>query len=156
MKFVTMSALIFAALLVAGCEDTESVQERAQQNAIDDGSELLADYNTAIDYAERVTAILKQVVDDESAQDAIAQIDAMAQARTTYNDVKRTPFFVGSDEQVKQLEATQERLNSTLLEMKQEIQRIIFSGEGGSAIPKTGPMREVTRAVNVGKPERRP
>lgn len=156
MKHLNTILVLLAATTLCACGDSgNEFEQEKQQNAKNTGDDQVDRFKTAIDYAERVTAILKQVTDDASAQKAITQIDSFAQQRKIFNDVRKAPLTAGTQEQLNKLRDAKKQLDQVVQALDQEIQRIIFSGAGNTAIPKTGPMREVTRAVRVAKPQRR-
>lgn len=165
-KHLITFLLCFAVSILAACDDSggqsglqipQAKQQSQSQSApgSNAGNEQLAVFNTAIAYARSVTEILKQVTDDASAQQAIQQIDALAAERAAFKDASRTPVITGTREELDQLSQAKQQLDEATIALEEQIGRIVFSGPGGTAIPKTGPMREVTRAVRVPKPERR-
>lgn len=156
MKHLLPVLLLLVTTVLSACGDSTSDFEKAQQeHAASAGDELLSQFNTAIAYAQRVTEILEQVTDDASAEQAIQQIDALGQEREAFNQARRAAILTGTDDQLGRLSQAKQELDQSIAALEQEITRIVFSGEGNTAIPKTGPMREVTRAVRVPKPERR-
>lgn len=165
-KQLTTLLLLFVVSILAACGDSDSnaglqipqnqTQPSSQQaTASNAANEQFALFNTAIAYAQRVTEILKQVTDDASAEQAIQEIDALAQQRAAFNEANLIPAFIGTREELDQLSLAKQQLDEATIALEEQIGRIVFSGEGGTAIPKTGPMREVTRAVRVRKSERR-
>lgn len=145
-------------------EPSSSDREKAKANfaqmkeaKIDaDTQKSLEMLKTSRAYVEQVTQILSTVTNDATAQAAIVEIDKLGDERETFNALQ---FHLGStgivashySEYVK----LKKGLEAVMPGLEEQLNRIIFSGPSGAAIPKSGPMREVTRAVKVAKPERR-